>query len=80
MNLEEKQINLTEESNKNYRCNQSEFTTFYKKGLKIHKNKMHKVYTCADCDKFLIKSEILYFIHATTHTQTVTRIQTRLVS
>ena len=34
-NLEEKQINLIEESNKNYRCNQCDFTTYYKQAQNL---------------------------------------------
>ena len=47
--LEEVQINLVEEAEK-YRCNKCDFKTYYKRGLNIHKRKMHKVYPCADCE------------------------------
>ena len=70
-NLEEKQINLIEESNKNYRCNQCDFTTYYKKGLKIHKKKMHKVYTCADCDEIFDKIRD-FKVHSYNHSYTNT--------
>ena len=47
--LEEIQINLVEEAEK-YRCNKCDFKTYYKRGLNIHKRKMHKVYPCANCE------------------------------
>ena len=50
-NLEEKQTNLIEESNKKYKCNKCDFTTYHKKGLKIHRKKMHNAYSCANCDE-----------------------------
>ena len=48
--IEEIQTNLIEESG-NYKCNECDFETYYKRGLKIHKKKMHKVYSCADCEE-----------------------------
>ena len=49
--IEENQNNLIEESMEKYKCNLCEFTSFYRKGLKIHKKKMHKSYSCKECDK-----------------------------
>ena len=49
--LAEKQSFLIEEAKENYKCNQCEFTTYYKKGLKIHKKKMHQSYSCELCEE-----------------------------
>ena len=70
-NLEEKQINLIEESNEKYKCNQCDFTTYYKKGLKIHKKKMHKVYTCTLCDEIFDKIRD-FKVHSYNHSSTNT--------
>ena len=69
--LEEKQTNLIEESHERYKCNQCDFTTYYRKGLKIHKKKMHKVYTCADCDEIFDKMRD-FKVHSYTHSYTNT--------
>ena len=47
--IEEKQINLIEESEEKYKCSKCQFTTYYRKGLSIHKKKMHKVFICEKC-------------------------------
>ena len=47
---EEIQTNLISDSG-NYECNKCDFTTYYKRGLNIHKEKMHKVFSCAYCEE-----------------------------
>ena len=49
--LEEKQNYLIEECKERYRCKQCDFTTYHKTGLKIHKKKMHKSYSCELCEE-----------------------------
>ena len=49
--LAEKQSFLIEEAKENYKCNQCDFTTYHKTGLKIHKKKMHESYSCELCDE-----------------------------
>ena len=66
--LEEKQTNLIEEST-GYKCNKCDFKTYYRKGLAIHKKKMHKVFTCTICGEiFDIARE--HKIHVYTHSYT----------
>ena len=67
--LEEVQINLVEEAEK-YRCNKCDFKTYYKRGLNIHKRKMNKVYSCADCKNIFdtIKDAK---VHSYTHYYTI---------
>ena len=60
--LEENQNHLIEESMEKYQCKMCEFTSFYRKGLKIHKKKMHKSFSCDevyDSQGNLLKDEEL---------------------
>ena len=66
--IEEIQINLIEES-RTYKCNECEFETYYKRGLKIHKKKMHKVYSCADCEE-IFDTVRDFKVHSYTHSYT----------
>ena len=67
--LEEKQTNLIEESKEKYKCTKCEFTTYYKKGLAIHKKKMHKVFTCVLCGE-IFDTAREHKIHVHTHSYT----------
>ena len=69
--IEEKQNNLIEDSREKYKCNKCDFTTYFRKGLNIHKKKMHKVYSCVDCDELFddLKDSK---VHAYTHSFTIT--------
>ena len=67
--LEEKQTNLIEESKENYKCTKCDFTTYYKKGLAIHKKKMHKVFTCTKCGE-IFDTGREQKIHVYTHSYT----------
>ena len=67
--LEEKQTNLIEESKEKYKCTKFEFTTDYKKGLAIHKKKMHKVFTCTKCGE-IFDTGREQKIHVYTHSYT----------
>ena len=63
--IEEIQTNLIEESG-NYKCNECDFETYYKRGLKIHKKKMHKVYSCGDCEE-IFDTQRDFKVHSYTH-------------
>ena len=67
--IEEKQNYLIEETNNKYCCNICSFTTYYRKGLKIHKRKMHKTYYCELCDEVFDTARDLK-IHIYTHSYT----------
>ena len=67
--LEEKQSNLIEESNGKYKCNHCDFTTYFKRGLTIHKKKMHKVFPCTKCDN-IFDTKADWKIHEYTHSYT----------
>ena len=67
--LEEKQTNLIEESKENYKCNMCDFKTYYRKGLAIHKKKMHKVFTCVLCGE-IFDTAREHKIHVYTHSYT----------
>ena len=69
--LEEKQTYLIEESSEKYKCNKCDFTTYYQKGLKIHKKKMHKVYSCSNCDE-IFDTKRDFKVHSYTHSFTNT--------
>ena len=63
---------MIEEAKTRYRCNQCEFSTYYQKGLQIHKRKMHQSYSCENCENiFETKRELK--IHSYTHSFTDTR-------
>ena len=69
--IEEKQMNIIEDSKEKYKCNKCDFSTYFRKGLNIHKKKMHKVYSCVDCDELfddLRDSKV----HSYTHFFTIT--------
>ena len=64
--IEEKQTSLIEEAKTRYRCNQCEFSTYYQKGLQVHKS-----YSCENCENiFETKRELK--IHMYTHSFTDT--------
>ena len=67
--LEEKQTNLIEDSKEKYKCNKCDFTTYYKKGLAIHRKKMHKVFSCTKCEE-IFDTGREYKIHVYTHSYT----------
>ena len=67
---EEIQTNLISESVK-YKCNKCDFTTYYKRGLNIHKKKMHKVYSCAYCEE-IFETVRDFKVHTYTHSYTIT--------
>ena len=67
--LEEIQTNFIEESEEKYKCNKCDFKTYYKKGLAIHKKKMHKVFTCTKCGE-IFDTGREHKIHFYTHSYT----------
>ena len=67
--IEEKQTYLIEESSGKYKCNTCDFTTYYTNGLKIHKKKMHKVFSCTNCDK-IFDTKRDFQVHSYTHSFT----------
>ena len=68
--IEEIQTNLISESGK-YDCNKCDFTTYYKRGLNIHKKKMHKVYSCTYCEE-IFETVRDFKVHTYTHSYTIT--------
>ena len=69
--IEEKQTYLIEESSGKYKCNSCDFTTYYRNGLKIHKKKMHKVFSCSNCDE-IFDTKRDFKVHSYTHSFTNT--------
>ena len=67
--IEEKQNYLIEEAKGKYTCNYFDFSTYYRKGLKIHKKKMHKSHSCELCEEIFDTARDLK-IHAYTHSYT----------
>ena len=67
--IEEKQTNLIEEYKGKHKCSKCDFTTYYKKGLTIHKTKMHKVFTCTKCGE-IFDTGREYKVHVYTHSYT----------
>ena len=64
------QTNLISESGK-YKCNKCDFTTYYKRGLNIHKKKMHKVYSCTYCEE-IFETVKDFKVHTYNHSYTST--------
>ena len=52
-----------------YNCNLCSFTTHYRKGLKIHKRKIHKSHSCELCEDVFDTARDLK-IHVYTHSYT----------
>ena len=73
--IEEKQTYLIEESSGKYKCNKCDFTTYYRNGLKIHKKKMHKVFSCTNCDE-IFDTKRDFQVHSYTHSFTNTEKDT----
>ena len=68
--IEEIQTNLIEEST-SYKCNKCDFNTYFKRGLNIHKKRMHKVYPCTDCEE-IFETVRDFKVHSYTHSYTST--------